>query len=106
MTGFAFRTAESLVQIAPSMASFVEMSGALRVLAADLTKIANDLRLLASGPATGFYEIVLPAGAAGIVDHAGQGQSVDGGDAESGLLPGASASTRRSAMRRRRGSLN
>jgi aspartate ammonia-lyase len=43
------------------MASFLEVSGALRVLATDLTKIANDIRLLASGPATGFYEIVLPA---------------------------------------------
>ena len=61
MTGFPVRTAESLVQIAPSMASFVEVSGALRVLATDLTKIANDIRLMASGPATGFYEIVLPA---------------------------------------------
>ncbi|HEU0028744.1 MAG TPA: aspartate ammonia-lyase [Ktedonobacterales bacterium] len=61
LTGQPFRSAESLVQIAPSMASFVEVSGALRVLATDLTKIANDLRLLASGPATGFYEIVLPA---------------------------------------------
>jgi aspartate ammonia-lyase len=61
MTGFSFRRAESLVQIAPSMASFLDVSGALRVLATDLTKIANDLRLLASGPATGFYEIVLPA---------------------------------------------
>ncbi len=59
-TDLPFRTAESLVQIAPSMASFVEVSGMLRVLATDLTKIANDLRLLASGPATGFYEIVLP----------------------------------------------
>jgi aspartate ammonia-lyase len=61
MTGQPFRRAESLVQIAPSMASFVEVSGALRVLATDLIKIANDLRLLASGPATGFYEIELPA---------------------------------------------
>ena len=61
LTGFPLRRAESLVQIAPSMASFVEVSGATRVLATDLTKIANDLRLLASGPATGFYEIVLPA---------------------------------------------
>ncbi len=60
LTGMPFRNAESLTQIAPSMASFVEVSGALRVLATDLTKIANDLRLLASGPATGFYEIVLP----------------------------------------------
>jgi aspartate ammonia-lyase len=61
LTGEPFTRAESLTQIAPSMASFVEVSGALRVLATDLTKIANDLRLLASGPATGFYEIVLPA---------------------------------------------
>ena len=61
LTGFPFRTAKMLVEIAPSMASFVEVSGALRVLATDLTKIANDIRLLASGPATGFYEIVLPA---------------------------------------------
>jgi aspartate ammonia-lyase len=60
LTGFPLRNAEMLVQIAPSMASFVEVSGALRVLAVDLTKIANDLRLLASGPSTGFYEIVLP----------------------------------------------
>jgi aspartate ammonia-lyase len=60
-TSFPLRRAESLVQIAPSMASFVEVSGALRVLATDLIKIANDLRLLASGPATGFYEIILPA---------------------------------------------
>ena len=61
LTGLPLRRAESLVQIAPSMAAFVEVSGALRVLAVDLTKIANDLRLLASGPQTGFYEIVLPA---------------------------------------------
>jgi aspartate ammonia-lyase len=61
LTGFPLRRAESLVEIAPSMAAFVEVSGALRVLAVDLTKIANDLRLLASGPSTGLYEIVLPA---------------------------------------------
>ena len=61
LTELPLRNAESLVEIAPSMASFVEVSGALRVLATDLTKIANDIRLLASGPATGFYEIVLPA---------------------------------------------
>jgi aspartate ammonia-lyase len=61
LTGFPLRRAESLVQIAPDMGPFVEVSGALRVLAVDLTKIANDLRLLASGPSTGLYEIVLPA---------------------------------------------
>ncbi|HLY31367.1 MAG TPA: lyase family protein, partial [Ktedonobacterales bacterium] len=61
LTDMPFRRAESLVEIAPNMSSFVETSGALRALATDLTKIANDLRLLASGPGTGFYEIVLPA---------------------------------------------
>ena len=60
LTGFPFRNAEMLVQIAPDMGPFVEVSGALRVLATDLTKIANDLRLMASGPSTGLYEIVLP----------------------------------------------
>ena len=60
LTGLPLRTAESLVAIAPDMGPFVEVSGALRVLATDLTKTANDIRLLASGPATGFYEIVLP----------------------------------------------
>lgn len=61
LTGFPLRNAEMLVQIAPDMGPFVEVSGALRVLATDLTKIANDLRLMASGPSTGLYEIVLPA---------------------------------------------
>src|SRR5258708_5991935 len=61
MTGFGFRNAEMLVQIAPDMAPFADVSGALRVLALDLTTIANDLRLLASWPSTGLYEIVLPA---------------------------------------------
>jgi fumarate hydratase class II len=38
----------------------VELSGALKVVAVSLTKIANDLALLASGPRTGLGEIVLP----------------------------------------------
>jgi aspartate ammonia-lyase len=37
------------------------VSGALRNLALEVIRISNDLRLLASGPNTGFYEIVLPA---------------------------------------------
>ena len=40
---------------------FADASGALRSVAVALNKIANDLRLLASGPATGLGEIVLPA---------------------------------------------
>src|SRR3546814_5731181 len=38
----------------------VELSGALNVLAVSLTKIANDLRLLGSGPRCGFGELRLP----------------------------------------------
>jgi fumarate hydratase, class II len=40
--------------------ALVEASGALKTVAVSLTKIANDLRLLASGPRTGLAEIVLP----------------------------------------------
>jgi len=38
-----------------------DLSGRLRTVAVTLTKICNDLRLMASGPATGFGEIVMPA---------------------------------------------
>jgi aspartate ammonia-lyase len=43
-----------------SMAPFVAVSGSLRNLAQDLAKISQDLRLLDSGPKTGFKEIQLP----------------------------------------------
>lgn len=43
-----------------SMLDLAALSGALRNLALELTRIANDLRLLASGPRTGLFEIVLP----------------------------------------------
>ncbi len=44
-----------------SMRPFAALSAALRTLALDLTRIANDLRLLASGPRTGLAEVGLPA---------------------------------------------
>jgi aspartate ammonia-lyase len=43
-----------------SMAPFVGLSGALRNFAQDLSRIANDLRLLSSGPKTGLAELLLP----------------------------------------------
>jgi len=43
------------------MGDAATMSGALRALALDLNKIANDIRLLASGPRTGLAELILPA---------------------------------------------
>lgn len=52
---------ENLVEIAQSTADFADYSSALKNLALDLIKIANDLRLLASGPRVGLNEILLPA---------------------------------------------
>ena len=60
-TGFKFRVGRNLVALMQSMADFIELSAALRTLSVDLTKIANDIRLMSSGPATGIGEIVLPA---------------------------------------------
>ncbi len=61
MTGAPFTPAKNLFEAMQSMAPFVRVSSVLRGFALDLTRIANDLRLLASGPTTGFNEILLPA---------------------------------------------
>jgi aspartate ammonia-lyase len=60
-TGWPLRRGRNLVQLMQSMGDFVALSGTLRTLAVDLNKIANDLRLMASGPRTGLGEIRLPA---------------------------------------------
>ncbi len=60
-TGFRLRPAADMPQAMQSMGDIVALSGACRTLAVDLNKIANDLRLLASGPRTGLGEIALPA---------------------------------------------
>ncbi len=59
-TGFALEPAINLMSAMQSMGCFVHLSGTLRNLAQDLCKIANDLRLLDSGPKTGLKEIQLP----------------------------------------------
>jgi aspartate ammonia-lyase len=61
LTGFNLRPAENLFEAMQSMAPFTQVSASLRNLSVELIRIANDLRLLASGPNTGFNEIVLPA---------------------------------------------
>ena len=60
-TGLEVRVGRNLVQLMQSMGDVAAFSGAVRALAVDLNKIANDLRLLASGPRTGLAEISLPA---------------------------------------------
>lgn len=61
LTGIKFKQAKNYFEAMQSMAGAASLSGALRNLALDITKIANDLRLLSSGPRTGFAEIRLPA---------------------------------------------
>ncbi len=55
------REGRDRVQLMQSMGDIATFSGALRAYVLDLNKIANDIRLLASGPRTGLAEIVLPA---------------------------------------------
>src|SRR5258706_11546778 len=61
LTGVPFVPAKNLFEAMQSMAPFVRVSSDLRGFVLDLNRIANDLRLLASGPTTGLYEILLPA---------------------------------------------
>jgi aspartate ammonia-lyase len=61
LTGLELRPGEDLVQLMQSMGDAATLSGALRAYVLDLNKIANDIRLLASGPRTGLAEILLPA---------------------------------------------
>ena len=61
LTGFAFRTAENKFRVMSSLGGFALAHGTLKALAADLMKIANDLRWLASGPRCGLGELELPA---------------------------------------------
>jgi aspartate ammonia-lyase len=59
--GSEFRMADDYFEAMQSLRPFVELSSAVRCLAQDLIRIANDLRLMSSGPKTGFAEIALPA---------------------------------------------
>jgi fumarate hydratase class II len=60
-TGVAFKEADNQFESLSSQDAAVETSGQLRVLAVSLTKIANDLRWMNSGPLAGIGEIALPA---------------------------------------------
>ena len=60
-TGFKFVSAQNLFEGISTQDAAVELSGQLKTLACSLMKIANDLRLMNSGPLAGLGEIVLPA---------------------------------------------
>ena len=65
LTGLGIARSEYAMDNTQNMDVFVEVSGLLKAAAVNLTKIANDLRLLASGPAGGIGELKLPAVQAG-----------------------------------------
>jgi fumarate hydratase class II len=61
LTGLRLYASDNLFESMQSMADMADFSAALRTLATSLTRIANDFRLLASGPSTGLDELRLPA---------------------------------------------
>jgi aspartate ammonia-lyase len=61
VSALELREGRDRIQLMQSMGDIASFSGALRAYVLDLNKIANDIRLLASGPRTGLAEIVLPA---------------------------------------------
>ncbi|ARE81324.1 aspartate ammonia-lyase [Campylobacter helveticus] len=61
ITGVKFTPAEDLIAATQDTADFVYVSGCLKTAAVRLSKIANDLRLMNSGPRCGLGEITLPA---------------------------------------------
>ena len=61
ITGLSFATAANKFEALAGHDAIVEASGALNVVACSLMKIANDVRLMGSGPRCGFGELILPA---------------------------------------------
>jgi fumarate hydratase class II len=61
LTGLELRSSTDFFESMQSMADMADFSASIRTLAITLTRIANDFRLLSSGPATGLDEIRLPA---------------------------------------------
>ena len=60
-TGHPFITAENKFEALAAHDAIVETHGALKQLAVSLNKIANDIRLMASGPRSGIGELIIPA---------------------------------------------
>lgn len=61
VSGLKLEQAMDLIDATQNLDSFVSVSGVIKTCAVNLSKISNDLRLMSSGPRTGFGEINLPA---------------------------------------------
>ncbi len=60
-TGLPFKTAENKFEALAAHDAIVETHGALKQIAVSINKIANDIRMLSSGPRSGIGEIIIPA---------------------------------------------
>lgn len=60
LTDLSFKTSDNLFELMQNTADFLEVSSCIKILAQNLIRIGNDLRLLSSGPRAGLSEIILP----------------------------------------------
>ena len=82
--------------------SFVEAHGELKTIAVSLSKIANDIRLLGSGPRCSIFELVAARHAARLLDHARQSEPGHRRIGDASRLPRAGQRRRRHHLRPRR----
>ena len=87
VTGMPIRLAEDLIEATQDTQAYVLYSSCMKSLAIKLSKVCNDLRLLSSGPALRHSRDQPPRQAAGLLDHARQGEPGDPGSRQHGLLP-------------------
>ena len=74
-----FIQAFDLIDSTQNLDPFVAVSGAIKACAVTLSKIANDLRLMSSGPRAGFHEINLPERQKRFFYYAGKSKSCNSG---------------------------
>ena len=96
ITGLPFTSAPNKFEALAAHDAMVFTHGAINTVAASLFKIANDIRLLGSGPRSGLGELAAAGERAGLVDHAGQGQPDPVRGADPGLRAGVRQPGRRS----------
>ena len=77
LTGLAVRETDNHFHAQATLDAAIAAHGAIRTIALSLWKIGSDVRLMGMGPRAGIAEIALPGDAAGLVDHAGQGEPGD-----------------------------
>ena len=88
LSALTLKPAENRFRVTQSMGDVLAYSGTMRRLAVELGKVASDLRLLSMGPRAGHRRDHAAGRPARLVHHAGQGEPVDSGNGEPGLLPG------------------